>query len=106
MITIKKNVEIPFIDQDNPLRGDLVLGQHNPGAPALLLLTEEGVEVLSTYVAEIWEYLSPEHIVIKDYSEHTGLALRLQDAGAVKIVGQARIGPFNSRVIVVTVNKD
>lgn len=101
MITVRQNVEIPLISQDEPLCGDLVLGKHNAGAPALLLLTEEGVEVLSTYVAEVWDQLSPEHIVIKDYSEHVGLAVRLQDIGAVRIVGQARIGPFRTRVMVV-----
>lgn len=99
--TIKRDVTIPLVYQEEPLRGDVVLGMHNPGARALLLLTEQGVTVLSCYVPQLWQYLNPGEICIRDYGEQIGMALRLENAGVIKIISYARIGLLGWRICIV-----
>lgn len=64
---------------------------------------EGGYEVLSTNLAAYGENIAPGHVVIKDYSEHAGLAKRLVETGLVEIVDTLTHGPFDSRFYVVKV---
>lgn len=80
------------------LTGDL---EHDAQQRSLVLHTEEGPEVLSIYTgAESPLPWCDEQIHIKDYSEHSGLAQSLEEAGVLRTVSSYTVGPFESRIVI------
>lgn len=98
---IRQDVQVPFGDS-LVIRGDV---EHIDAIRALILHDNEegGYEVLSTNLASYGDNVAPGHVVIKDYSEHRGLADRLVELGLVEIVDTLIRGPFDSRFHVVKV---
>lgn len=98
---IRRDVAVPF-GHDLVIRGDV---EHIDAVRALVLHDNEegGYEVLSTNLVAYGDNIAPGHVVIKDYSEHEGLAQRLVELGLVKIVDTLTRGPFDSRFHVVEV---
>lgn len=101
-VTIRRNVTVRLPRLE--LIGDVELSQHEGGRVALLLLTEEGAEVLSLH-HDAPPPLQPDEVLIKDYSEHVGLASALQDVGIVKVTGHFNIGPFKCRVCIAKIQR-
>ena len=69
---------------------------HDPAQHALLALdpaTGES-EVLTTRLPDF--PLLPDEAVVKDWSEHSGLARALTEAGVVELVDAIAVGPFAS----------
>lgn len=93
---IRRDIQVPF-GNGLVIRGDV---EHIDAVRALILHdTEEGgYEVLSTNLAGYGDNIAAGHVVIKDYSEHQGLADRL-----VEIVHTLTRGPFGSQFHVVKV---
>lgn len=70
---------------------------------ALVLLTNEGTEILSVNLAA-YGLVAPEgHVYIKDWSEGHGVAASLAASGVVKEVSDVLVGPFSSRAVLVRV---
>lgn len=69
----------------------------DPGTAVLELLTDEGPETISIDLSQPYGIL-PElgNVIVKDWSEHSGLAQRLDDQGIVKIVRQHRVLPHGA----------
>lgn len=76
------------------LDGELV---HDDEHRELHLLADEGIEHLSVNLGTYGVTAAPGHVFIKDWSEHHGLASRMQDAGLVEIVDTIVVGPFASQ---------
>ena len=69
---------------------------HDPEQHALLALdpaTGES-EVLTTRLPDL--PLLPDEAVVKDWSEHSGLAHALSEAGIVELLDAIAVGPFAS----------
>lgn len=62
----------------------------------LVLFDEEGPEVLSVNLEAYGLTPEPGNVFIKDWSEHSGLTKRLEEAGLVKAVHWVTVGPFAS----------
>jgi hypothetical protein len=75
----------------------------DPEQHALLAVdTETGeAEVLSLRLPDF--PLPPDQIIVKDWSEHFGVAEALAAAGIIEIVGQVSVGPFESTAYVARV---
>lgn len=53
-------------------------------------------EILSTDLRAYGILPGPGQVFVTDWSEHSGFAASLQTAGAIEIVGEVQVGPFNS----------
>ena len=69
---------------------------HDDARRALVLLTDEGPERISVNLEAYGLVAEPGRVFVKDWSEHVGLAERLQQAGLVRIVRSVAVGPFAS----------
>ena len=98
---IRRDIQVPF-GNGLVIRGDV---EHIDAIRALILHDNEegGYEVLSTNLAGYGDNIAAVHVVIKDYSEHQGLADRLVEIGLVEIVHTLTRGPFGSQFHVVKV---
>ncbi|MDO5865201.1 MULTISPECIES: hypothetical protein [Paenarthrobacter] len=88
---IKHNVAVDF--GVIALTGTL---HHDDARRALVLLTDEGPERISVNLEAYGLVAEPGRVFVKDWSEHVGLAERLQQAGLVRIVRSVAVGPFAS----------
>ena len=77
--------------------------EHDEEHRALWLLTEASQEALSVNLETYGLIPDPGCVFIKDWSEHSGLAERLQVAGLVKIIRSFTVGPFSSTAFEVEV---
>ncbi|MFF1880176.1 hypothetical protein ACFVVC_01740 [Pseudarthrobacter sp. NPDC058196] len=69
---------------------------HDDAQRTLVLLTDEGPERISVNLEAYGLVAVPGRVFIKDWSEHAGLAERLQEAGLVHILRSVTVGPFAS----------
>ncbi|MDO4254318.1 MAG: hypothetical protein Q4C81_04110 [Kocuria sp.] len=69
---------------------------HDDAQRDLVLLTDEGPERVSVSLQGYGLVPAPGRVFVKDWSEHSGLAQRLQEAGLARIVGSVVVGPFSS----------
>lgn len=77
------------------LHGDLL---HDPDQQALFLGEPNGeLEVLSINLSSQGDFASETTVFVKDWSEHSGLAASLIEAGVAELVREVRVGPFRSR---------
>lgn len=58
---------------------------------------EGGTEVLNTDLRSEGYICFPDELILKDWSEHSGLCQALVDAGVVMRTESLRVGPFDSR---------
>lgn len=75
--------------------------EHDSTQATLMLHTDEGPEVLSTNLNYYGLVGEPGCVFIKDWSEHAGLAERVQAAGLVRIIRTVELkpmGPMGHRV--------
>lgn len=87
-------IDFPYIS----LAGIIGTQTYGDGTTALVLLTDEGPETLSTNLGgHGLTPRSPEHVFVKDYSEHTGLAQSLVKADVAEIVAEVTFGNFGTR---------
>ncbi|MCR1163172.1 hypothetical protein NEK97_17040 [Paenarthrobacter sp. UW852] len=70
--------------------------QHADAQRSLVLLTEEAPERISVNLEAYGLVAGQGRVFIKDWSEHAGLAERLQEAGLVHIMRSVTVGPFAS----------
>ena len=70
--------------------------EHDPEQRALAIVDDETgeEEVLSFSLAAGGVVLEADQVLVKDWSEHSGLARAFQEAGVVRIVGWVRLPPF------------
>ena len=78
--------------------GPLRFIQYVDGSPGLMILTDEGPEVLSINLAQYGLVPGEGYVYVKDYSEHEGLPNALVRAGVATKVAIVEVGPFKSRV--------
>lgn len=69
---------------------------HDDAQRALTLLTQDGPERVSVNLEAYGLIPGPGRVFVKDWSEHSGLAARLAEAGLVEIIGSVLVGPFSS----------
>lgn len=69
---------------------------HDDAQRTLVLLTDEGPERISVNLEAYGLTTGPGRLFVKDWSEHAGLAERLQEAGFLRIVRSVAVGPFAS----------
>ena len=67
---------------------------HDDAQRTLVLLTDEGPERISVNLEAYGLVAGPGRVFVKDWSEHAGLAERLQEAGLVRTVRSVAVGPF------------
>lgn len=90
-ITEKDDITIDF--GTIALSGTL---QHDSVNQTLMLLTDEGPELLSVNLLDYGLIPMPGKVFIKDWSEGEGLTTRLEAAGLAKRVRKVIVGPFRS----------
>lgn len=69
---------------------------YDPADAVLVMLEAEGPERFSTNLQCYGLVAAPGCVFVKDWSEHSGLAAALQEAGLVRIVRNVEVGPFAS----------
>lgn len=69
---------------------------YDPTNAMLVMFEAEGSERLSTNLQCYGLVAAPGCVFVKDWSEHSGLAAALQEAGLVRIVRNVEVGPFAS----------
>lgn len=68
--------------------------EHDPVQNSLALLTDEGAEIISTNLIDAYGIVpEPGNVIIKDWSEHSGLAPRLEAQGLATIVQRHAVYP-------------
>jgi len=77
--------------------------EHDDDQRALVLMTDEGPETLSVNLAAYGVAAPAGHVHIKDWSEGEGVAASLAASGLVEEVSDLRVGPFDSRAVLVRV---
>ncbi|MFJ3313433.1 hypothetical protein ACIPJU_11600 [Micrococcus endophyticus] len=79
---------------DLPAFAEPVEIHHDPALHALVALDPDTgeSEVLTTRLPDF--PLLPDEAVVKDWSEHSGLAYALAEAGVVELVDAIAVGPF------------
>lgn len=79
---------------DLPAFAEPVEIHHDPALHALVALDPDTgeSEVLTTRLPDF--PLLPDEAVVKDWSEHSGLAHALDDAGVVQLIDAIAVGPF------------
>jgi len=98
MTTITPDVTIAF--SAITLTGELY---HNPDRDILELITDEGIERLSTDLGGYGLESADGAVFIKDWSEHRGLTEELERQGYIKVLRKVFVGPFSSRAYEVLV---
>lgn len=92
--TAEITVSFPY---DVSLTGTLARRQYGDGQTALVLDTDEGPETLSVNLAAYGLYpADADHVFIKDYSEHEGVADSLVEAGVAQITRMVTFGGFGT----------
>lgn len=99
LTTIAKDVSIVF--SAVTLTGDV---QYDPETHLLNLTDPEGPGDVMTTNLDRYGFVAHDDIAyVKDWSEHTGLAKSLEEAGIVEIRRALNVGPFRSRAYEVRV---
>lgn len=90
-ITVAKDTAVSF--PSIIINGDVMYFKEQN---ALVLIDDEtgGPERLSVNLAGYGLTPRPGHVFIKDWSEGTGVAASLSEAGVIEIVGSETVGPF------------
>ncbi len=89
--TVKMNVSIPL--ESTTLVGDVLFDPEQE----LLLVDQEGypVEFLNTDLSVYGLFATEDSVWIKGWSEHSGLAQALENAGVISITRSVTVGPFS-----------
>lgn len=90
-IAVQDGVTVDFGPLE--LTGSLL---HDRDHDMLKLIDDEGGEHLATSLRAYGLVPAPGNVFIKDWSEHAGLADRLEAQGLVKKVRELSVGPFSS----------
>ena len=80
------NVTLSGVLSYNPARASLVVADHETGE----------AEVISVDLAVYGCVAAPGEVLVKGWSEHSGLATALEMAGVARIVETVIVGPFDS----------
>ena len=89
---VSKNAYTITLKYGHKLTGHLRMMKYQDGSPALMMLCDDGREVLSVNLAGYGLKAPDGHIFVKDYSDHEGLADELVQLGIGEKVGPVRIG--------------
>lgn len=105
MATIAGDITVQF-PGNLAIAGDLIHDYYADGTPALLLLTEEGREVLSVNL--VGHGMTPRAgcVFISDGFPNTGVADSLVESGLVTKVNKVTFGPFDASAWEVAINKE
>lgn len=76
---------------------------HNDDQRELVMYTQEGMEILSVNLQDYGLQAAPNHVWIKDWSQHESLAASLAASGLVEEVSDTLVGPFSTRAVLVRV---
>jgi hypothetical protein len=88
----------------NGVECDVVFGEYENGRTAIKL-TEQGSPFATATINDTSVHLDDGLVMIKDYSENTGMVQALQNAGIVQPLYPYPIGPFNSQTWVCSLHK-
>lgn len=96
-VIVADDASITFQDGDFTLEGTLV---YEPATDSLVVHSAyEAPEVLTVSLLEYGFMTDPGEVFVKDWSEHSGLAQALIDAGYAQLVDNHFVGPFRSRAV-------
>lgn len=96
-VIVAEDANITFQDGDFTLEGKLV---YEPATDSLIVHSAyEAPEVLTVNLLEYGLVTDLGEVFVKDWSEHSGLAQALIDAGYAQLVDNHFVGPFRSRAV-------